>query len=871
MSITKTEYNAARDLIKSAVRDAETGQLDKALKKCVLVSETLKKIPEGIADYADYIVPFYLSIADIYHTADDYQTMREYMNIASNYIMKVKNHLIRLEFIAVSARLSQSVYGNSPAVLDGMLTLLTEYEKASPPNYSAISSVCGNIGNYYMSLKTREGAKEAMKMYNKSLKSTRAYLPPNDPEIAKVYNSKGAALTFLEEYDSAFEMFKRALGKDVQNPNLKADLYHNMATALFNSGKNVKALEYYEYELEIYKNELKEQTLEKVKLYAALIYVCYKQGLKEKVLEFTDLLADLILSLYLKFMTIYEDNLRANEIRRLLYPTEIIFAMANYYPGISLEKVYNVLLHAKDIGKEAELAIKENILPEQYPEHADEINTLQDKQQKYQEMLTNKFVNKTEIESLQREITELKFLLAPYVRRINFKLIMESMMAKDVLAHLTEKQALIEYCCFYDATKGEHGIYCYFAFLLYDGKIEQFFLNPADDTNDKIEKLREKITEKISDVTDEATALYDILIAPFAENLKKNNIQHIYISPDSQLFNIPFEILCDRNRNMLSDNFTSINYIFSGRDIARPTDFNISPNDYITGTVFANPAFDLGNSEPLNSTDNNDFSQSRNLIGKKFRELQSAKLEAEAFVKSFKKKNKPEKLYEHEARKDKLTKYNSNKIASPNIIHIVTHGFYFKKQNNSLPKLTIEIGAALPHKLAEDPMIRCGLAFAGANNWRKPSKEYGDGILNAREILSLDLSKTDLLVLSACETALGETINGDGVKGLRRAFELAGVNTLICTLWSVDDGSSAILMSKFYENLFEGGMPKIAALSEAKNYIRGLPAKQIGDYFKENGLRNKAEHFYNIARREPDIKPYENSYYWAGYILHGRI
>ena len=87
-------------------------------------------------------------------------------------------------------------------------------------------------------------------------------------------------------------------------------------------------------------------------------------------------------------------------------------------------------------------------------------------------------------------------------------------------------------------------------------------------------------------------------------------------------------------------------------------------------------------------------------------------------------------------------------------------------------------------------MIRCGLAFAGVNNRLENQtvlEQYGNGILTAKEVLSLNLHETDLVVLSACETGRGEVRSGEGIQGLRRAFELAGVRTLLCTLWKVDD------------------------------------------------------------------------------------
>ena len=137
-----------------------------------------------------------------------------------------------------------------------------------------------------------------------------------------------------------------------------------------------------------------------------------------------------------------------------------------------------------------------------------------------------------------------------------------------------------------------------------------------------------------------------------------------------------------------------------------------------------------------------------------------------------------------------------------------------------------------------DPLTRCGLLFAGANiaySGHGSSLPQGidDGILTAKEISLLDLQNTKLLVLSACETGLGELTDA-GVFGLQRAFKQAGVETIVMALWKVDDEYTQKMMSKFYE-LWLSGQDKRTAFHNAQKYIRSL-------------------------------KPNE-PYYWAGFIM----
>lgn len=166
----------------------------------------------------------------------------------------------------------------------------------------------------------------------------------------------------------------------------------------------------------------------------------------------------------------------------------------------------------------------------------------------------------------------------------------------------------------------------------------------------------------------------------------------------------------------------------------------------------------------------------------------------------------------------------------PEIIHIATHGF-------SYPAPDKNVNATFGNNFMNnpDPLLRTGLVLSGANRvWQgnKAIPQAEDGVLTAYEVANLNLQNTKLVVLSACETGLGEIQGSEGVYGLQRAFKMAGVNNIIMSLWPVPDKETQELMVAFYNNL--------------------INLKDIKKAFED-------------AQQEMR-KKYE-PYYWAGFVL----
>lgn len=210
----------------------------------------------------------------------------------------------------------------------------------------------------------------------------------------------------------------------------------------------------------------------------------------------------------------------------------------------------------------------------------------------------------------------------------------------------------------------------------------------------------------------------------------------------------------------------------------------------------------------------------------------------------------------------------------PRIIHIATHGFFLPQENAEefSDKRSFLMGLKEQQQQKADvdfSLSRSGLVMAGGRKaWMGEAipDSVDDGILTAREIAYMDLRGTDLIVLSACETGLGD-VTGEGVFGLQRGFKKAGVNTLVMSLWKVDDKATQMMMTQFYNNLMKG-QSKRSAFLNAQQYLREYKISQedltrIASYTAKGKKEEQQEH----AGEMDVIHPYASPRYWAAFIM----
>ncbi len=178
------------------------------------------------------------------------------------------------------------------------------------------------------------------------------------------------------------------------------------------------------------------------------------------------------------------------------------------------------------------------------------------------------------------------------------------------------------------------------------------------------------------------------------------------------------------------------------------------------------------------------------------------------------------------------------KVRNPYVLHLATHGYFIEEKNVSVDD-TRSFGIEQV-RAYQNPLLRSGLLFAGADKTildlnTTDNKDKDDGILNAFEAMILNLDKTELVVLSACQTGLGEIKNGEGVYGLQRSFQMAGAKSVITSLWEVSDEGTQDLMSAFYK------------------------------YWLQSGDKHDA---FRKARAEIKVK-YKYPFYWGAFVITG--
>jgi CHAT domain-containing protein/tetratricopeptide (TPR) repeat protein len=371
-------------------------------------------------------------------------------------------------------------------------------------------------------------------------------------------------------------------------------------------------------------------------------------------------------------------------------------------------------------------------------------------------------------------------------------------------------------------------------------------------------------------------ALFDPLLSAI------NGRRRLVMSPDGAVAKLPFEILPNGDNRYLIDDY-EISYLVTGRGSLRF-------NEPLTGqwtepVVIADPDFNLssGTHQEDGPFDWVPRRQSKDAkrSGLHFCRLPGTRAEGLKVARTL----RVRPWLDGEALKARL-----RSVESPRILHVATHGFFLEDQRRLSHEETLGFEEA-PHGEGkrkgrldslgfEHPLLRSGLALAGANAWieDKPvPPEAEEGLLTALEATSLDLLNTELVVLSACDTGVGESSVGEGVFGLRRAFICAGARAVVMSLWKVSDLATAALMERFYDNLLIRHQGRAEALRNAALFIRELTVGRIRETWLSDGaIEEVATNSPGLGRALAELekmndqhRPFAHPAYWGAFICEG--
>ena len=435
-----------------------------------------------------------------------------------------------------------------------------------------------------------------------------------------------------------------------------------------------------------------------------------------------------------------------------------------------------------------------------------------------------------DIQSIENSINHLEAQLGQHIKQLQRGSM--KVVPKQVVAVLKDKEALLDFLVFerYDFTKQKFKETHVLALVVNNTQSPPIRLIPMGKLKpieSQIKSYRRALSKPRAitlsqDKLAKGKRLYKTLWKPLLPYLKGKTT--VYLSPDGVLNLLPFSTLIDPQGKYLLETI-NIKVISSARDIVLPPiEAKATPP-----IIFSSPLYDPAQADKYVEL----AYQTGRTTGRSFNDLHfnplPGALQEGLLVDKLMKQSRLDAKYFLLAT---ATETKMRTVKSPRILHLATHGFFLddlvveQKDLNAEKRGLIRVEstpAQTPkYRNVENPLLRSGLAFADANLGLKGEIQADgtDGILTAEEVLSLDLAGTDLVVLSACETGMGDVVQGEGVYGLRRAFQEAGAKSVMSTLWAISDEGTQEFMRRFY-SLFLAKMPAQKALRKTKlEFIR---------------------------------------------------
>lgn len=422
---------------------------------------------------------------------------------------------------------------------------------------------------------------------------------------------------------------------------------------------------------------------------------------------------------------------------------------------------------------------------------------------------------RSKINSLERKISDLvSFPITESQNKVTWE---------QIQSKLNENEAAIEIVRFRLFEDDFTDSICYFALIAKKG-LTHPKLVILKNGNDLEQTLFKRYRASIFDKTNESykNDLYTYYWSEIQKELK--GINTVYVSQDGIYNLINLSTLYNSKTNkFLSE---ELNIVFVGRtDDILSTKKEVKP---ASAVLMGRPTYhlsDLGE-EILPPPSKTSITRAFDFTNLKWNDLPATEEEV-ALLSAILDRNGVNTITYI---KESSSESNLKKVQSPSVLHIATHGFFageWPQEEVVVEKGEVDFRSGNSKRtfikaLDDDPMHNSGIVLAGVENFNNSiSSTDQDGVLTAFEASTLNLQDTELVVLSACETGVGRVKNGEGVYGLQRAFNLAGANSVLMSLWSVDDRVTKELMVCFYNEWMRTG-DKNKSFVYAQNKIREL-------------------------------------------------
>jgi CHAT domain-containing protein/Tfp pilus assembly protein PilF len=696
--------------------------------------------------------------------------------------------------------LRTGAYAQAEAMFRRALAIVEKMPVAEP---STKAHALHNLAIMYLEMGSPVSAEPVLRQ---ALSIAESALGAEHPFTASIVANLGVSHLKMGAYDRAKPLLKRALAlaEDVEGgPDRSdtADAIHSLATLYSDTGAHLDAMRLYQRAVAIYEKKLGAEHPRTGQALKSLAVAHWARSERQRALSLLERVQRIRTQNTERFLVAGSESRKRDYLRALTEDTftEVSFAMST--PGTAATElgVTSVLQYKGRVldamsGSVARLrrsvAPADQALLDQLEDVAGQFSALTYRQggtlsaEQYRGRLTTLATRRQQLET---ELASRSQTFRREVTPVTLANIRQAIPANAVLVEW------FRYTPFNPTLKSSQAPAAprYVAYILKrDRAPSAVDMGPAQPIEALAQRLRLALGNAASsDVKQHAAKLSDQLLAPLRSHFQ--GVEHILFSPDGELNLVPMAALVDESNVYLAERF-NVSYLTSGRDLLR---LAAPAATFADAIVVANPAYGRASATtPPGAALQSQRSLDLDRGGLTFRPLAGTALEAQG-LQDLLKLDPARVLLQTEA-----TEQNVKRLKAPTILHIASHGFFLSDQ-----QLTQELRRQ--HKVVEtlaieNPLLRSGIALAGANERR--SGDSDDGILTALEAAQLDLSATQLVVMSACDSGVGEIQNGEGVYGLRRALALAGAQTQLTSLWKIPDDATRELMVNYYRRLLQG-------------------------------------------------------------------